>query len=917
MSNFKKLYICKNLDELEEKTGIPDVRTREMRSLLESARKINEEATKRYNEGDQEAAYILYTRYFNLLNNIHKRDNYQQYKSQIRKILGDNQTNKLTMDRLEDLTKSLDKRYTLLNKNANLSNANEITQTSLMQLRQLDLTSHSNNQIQRSRSVSPLKNGVERNGLLNAITCQQLYDSMQAQSVLVMDCRPSSDYGESKLNYSLSFNVPAEIIREGMSAGKLQDKLDQESKKLWSARAIKDQVVLMDWNSSATELKGNSPIRILLDILQWWDPDVVYRSPIRILEGGYEFFVMGYPTRCINPMVVKPQLSSTFMECSVLIEDIEYPSVNDIQLKDDIIAKNQSNSSLIIHKTSSSGRPTVDRSSKSAAMKLYDDKRKTINEIAKEQEVLLEKAKENDEQLEQIAEQFNSVDHKKQLINGETEMMYQFMQLESEAEDYKNEIKRLKAQIHHYRRRDEEEKANLPIQLVKDVEQIEAKIEERERVDEQRKKERQQLAEKFAIANKNKCLTRNNNSKAHFEENDLEENKENLKLTIPTTKLNPPQFDRSIKPKHSSPVDTEERIRNFSPVSGKVGRGLTGLKNLGNTCYMNSIIQCLSNTPSLAEYCITDKYKNYVSRNNKTRGEIVDEVAAIIKMLWTGGYKYVASRDLKYIIGQYQKMFRGYEQQDSHEFLTILMDWLHSDLQTLTLDPLREPKTASDKAWLDFTKAKESLILHLFYGQIKSIVKCAECENESATYECFSNLSLELPENDSTCDLEECLDMYFSGERIHGWNCPKCEHKRDALHVTTKHAIKKLNIAKLPPVLVIHLKRFYADTDSPCPSYKKKLNYLRFPLQNLDMSPYITVSERKRSTPTLYRLYAVSNHYGFMESGHYTAFCKNDALNHWYKFDDHMVTPLDSSKVISSAAYILFYTRLSPLQAIN
>lgn len=172
------------------------------------------------------------------------------------------------------------------------------------------------------------------------------------------------------------------------------------------------------------------------NLLLQWDPDVVYRSPIRILEGGYEFFVMAYPTCCTNPTVVMPQLSSTLIETSALIEDIEYPSVNDIQLKDDIIAKNQSNSSLTNHKTSSSGRPTVDRSSKSAAMKLYDEKRNAINEIAKEQEVLLEKAKENDEQLEQIAEQLNSVDHKKQLINGGKEMMYQFMQLESEAEDY-------------------------------------------------------------------------------------------------------------------------------------------------------------------------------------------------------------------------------------------------------------------------------------------------------------------------------------------------------------------------------------------------------------------------------------------------------------------------------------------------
>lgn len=105
----------------------------------------------------------------------------------------------------------------------------------------------------------------------------------------------------------------------------------------------------------------------------------------------------------------------------------------------------------------------------------------------------------------------------------------------------------------------------------------------------------------------------------------------------------------------------------------------------------------------------------------------------------------------------------------------------------------------ADKAWLEFVKCEESYIMKLFYGQIKSTVKCMICNGESATYEGFSNLSLELPKSSKRCFIDECLRMYFYGERISGWNCPKCKVPRGA--------IKKLDITKLPPVLVIHFKR--------------------------------------------------------------------------------------------------------------
>ena len=166
---------------------------------------------------------------------------------------------------------------------------------------------------------------------------------------------------------------------------------------------------------------------------------------------------------------------------------------------------------------------------------------------------------------------------------------------------------------------------------------------------------------------------------------------------------------------------------------------------------------------------------------------------------------------------------------------------------------------ASEKAWLEYTKAKESFILRLFYGQIKSTVKCTQCGEESATFETFSNLSLELPMyNIDRCHITECFNMYFHGEKISGWNCPRCKCARDA--------IKKLDISKLPPVLVIHLKRFYADSYS----FRKKQIYVDFPLANLDMLGYVSPKEKIHVTNHDYNLYAVSNHYGTMESGHYT-----------------------------------------------
>ncbi|XP_030379447.1 ubiquitin carboxyl-terminal hydrolase 15-like [Scaptodrosophila lebanonensis] len=346
--------------------------------------------------------------------------------------------------------------------------------------------------------------------------------------------------------------------------------------------------------------------------------------------------------------------------------------------------------------------------------------------------------------------------------------------------------------------------------------------------------------------------------------------------------------------------------RDYSPaVRGKnIKLGLTGLRNLGNTCYMNSILQCLSNTTPLVEYCTSDRFKSHINSDNQTKGQVIEEVAAILKKLWTAKFKSVACNDLWHIVGQFGESFRGSAQQDAHEFLTLLIDFLQSDVQTMLVDPRTDRMiTPAKTAWNEFTKCKESFILQLFYGQLKSTIKCRVCATDSRRYEVFSSLSLDLPPNADVCDLKECLDMYFGSGGVEGWNCPGCRKKCDAF--------KKLDVSVLPPVLVIQIKRFWPSPQAGG-GYEKKKTLVHFPLEDLDMQPYVAPLEfeLRPDIPKKYRLYGVSNHFGSIGSGHYKALCKSPVYDSWFQFNDQIVEAVDMSAVVSRAAYILFYTCL-------
>uniref|UniRef100_A0A673HVG9 Ubiquitin carboxyl-terminal hydrolase 15 n=1 Tax=Sinocyclocheilus rhinocerous TaxID=307959 RepID=A0A673HVG9_9TELE len=194
--------------------------------------------------------------------------------------------------------------------------------------------------------------------------------------------------------------------------------------------------------------------------------------------------------------------------------------------------------------------------------------------------------------------------------------------------------------------------------------------------------------------------------------------------------------------------------------------GLCGLSNLGNTCFMNSATQCLSNIPPLTEYFLKDQHQDELNQDNLLgmKGEIAKAYAELIKQLWSGKCSYVTPRPFKTQVGQFAPQFSGYQQQDSHELLAFLLDGLHEDLNRIRKKPYiqlmdadgRPDKVVAEEAWENHIKRNDSIIVDIFHGLFKSTLVCPECSKISVTFDPFCYLTLPLPTRK-----ERSLEVYL------------------------------------------------------------------------------------------------------------------------------------------------------------
>lgn len=409
--------------------------------------------------------------------------------------------------------------------------------------------------------------------------------------------------------------------------------------------------------------------------------------------------------------------------------------------------------------------------------------------------------------------------------------------------------------------------------------------------------------------------------------------------------------------------------------------GLRGLINLGNTCFMNCILQALIHTPLLRDYFLNDLHECHYNGEPKSIC-LVCEMCKLFQEFYSGKSTPHIPLRLLHLVWTHARHLAGYEQQDAHEFLIATLDILHrhcKGIDTRTQDV--------QEAIVNDPHNCDCIIDQIFTGGLQSDVICQACNNVSTTIDPFWDISLDLGPK----SLLDCLERFTRQEHLGSTakiKCSKCQSYQEST--------KQLSMKKLPIVASFHLKRFEHSNRL----HKKISTFISFPLY-LDMSPFkasrrasnnqqknnnnnskgssssdnnnsdgnndidgnsdesnnmnaINNSDAKMNADDVktaetkgshhdnnnkwrpnsgsnggsgggggggsnhcddedencrYCLFAVVNHSGTIETGHYTAYIRQ-GRDQWFKCDDHLITRATVQEVMHSEGYLLFYHKL-------
>jgi len=384
-----------------------------------------------------------------------------------------------------------------------------------------------------------------------------------------------------------------------------------------------------------------------------------------------------------------------------------------------------------------------------------------------------------------------------------------------------------------------------------------------------------------------------------------------------------------------------------------------GLANIGNTCYMNSVLQILVHNKQLRQYFVDKLFKQTLSNNisrslaNEPRdNEYENKVIFVSTHTLTIQFyrllnemmncSHIAPITFKQILESKNDTFLGHSQNDSHELISYLLDTLHEETKceiNISIDGLPKSyhfintelekfnqrlsdiKNDNDKNtlmkeyqifvnsnqiemiehagithWANHIKKNFSIVSKHFTGLKHSLIHCQECSMQSHSFEIFLTMPLEIPLDKEKITIFDCLDLFTRNEVMDGENKYACPS-------CNKNSVakKKICLWNMPDVVIIQFNRFHYDHVK---QRIDKLNQLITYDLEMDFGKYMYSNRKSR----IYELTGVIHHYGVFGGGHYVSF--NKVGNEWFQFNDSHISQVEdiNKQIITESSYVLVYS---------
>ena len=339
-------------------------------------------------------------------------------------------------------------------------------------------------------------------------------------------------------------------------------------------------------------------------------------------------------------------------------------------------------------------------------------------------------------------------------------------------------------------------------------------------------------------------------------------------------------------------------------------KGLTGLANLGNTCFINSCMQIMSHTKLLNDFldkndsAYKQRLSAYHSKEYLLDSKLLVEWDNLRKLIWEenrtispGGFlkaiQYVA-RDKK------REIFTGYAQNDLPEFLLFIIESFHNGMRReVNMTIKGDIKNDKDKLAIKCFEMMKNMycseyseLLDIFYGIHISIIE-KDGKQISIKPEPYFIIDLPLDLEKQTLTIKDCFDKYCESEKLEGVNAVYNEETKEKEDVE-----RKIKFWNFPNIIVIDLKRFTYNG-------KKIQKPVNLELDNLNLSEYV---EGYNKDSYVYELYGVCNHSGGTLGGHYTATVRVNS-GKWYLFNDTNISEVNFTGENNTSGYCLFYKK--------